>query len=90
MVDERLAACVADVLRVLDAWRQAEKRISGRAELLTLAAMQDMRAQVGRLVDRGFVGEAGPDSCAATRRTSPPSSTAASGSTPRSATRRRS
>ena len=58
---ERLAAVVADVLRVLAAWRQAEKRISGRAELLTLAAMQDMRAQVGRLVDRGFVGEAGPE-----------------------------
>ena len=61
VVAERLAAVVADVLRVLAAWRQAEKRISGRAELLTLAAMQDMRAQVGRLVDRGFVGEAGPE-----------------------------
>ncbi|MEO6511234.1 MAG: DUF3418 domain-containing protein, partial [Nocardioides sp.] len=59
VLDERLAALVADVLRVLDAWRQTEKRISGRAELTTLAAMQDMRAQVGRLVDRGFVGEAG-------------------------------
>ena len=61
VVAERLAAVVADVLRVLAAWRQAEKRLSGRAELLTLAAMQDMRAQLGRLVDRGFVGEAGPD-----------------------------
>jgi ATP-dependent helicase HrpA len=59
VAEERLAAGLADVLRVLAAWRQAEKRISGRAELLTLAAMQDMRAQVGRLVDRGFVGEAG-------------------------------
>ncbi len=61
VLDERLAALLADVLRVLDAWRQTEKRISGRAELTTLAAMQDMRAQVGRLVDRGFVGEAGPE-----------------------------
>ena len=61
VAEERLAAVRADVLRVLDAWRQTEKRISGRAELLTLAAMQDMRAQVGRLVDRGFVAEAGPD-----------------------------
>ena len=61
MVDDRLAVVRSDVLRVLDAWRQTEKRISGRAELLTLAAMQDMRSQVSRLVDRGFVGEAGPD-----------------------------
>ena len=61
VADERLGLLVDDVLRVLDAWRQTEKRISGRAELLTLAAMQDMRAQVGRLVDRGFVGEAGTD-----------------------------
>ena len=58
---ERVALLVLDVLRVLDAWRQTEKRISGRAELLTLAAMQDMRSQVARLVDRGFVGEAGPE-----------------------------
>ncbi len=61
VVDDRLAVVRSDVLRVLDAWRQTEKRISGRAELLTLAAMQDMRSQVSRLVDRGFVGEAGPD-----------------------------
>ena len=61
VVEDRLTMLVADVLRVLEAWRQTEKRISGRAELLTLAAMQDMRAQVGRLVDRGFVGEAGPE-----------------------------
>jgi ATP-dependent helicase HrpA len=59
VVEERLVAVRADVLRVLEAWRQTEKLISGRAELLTLAAMQDMRAQVGRLVDRGFVGDAG-------------------------------
>jgi ATP-dependent helicase HrpA len=61
VLEERLAAVLADVLRVLEVWRQTEKRISGRAELTTLAAMQDMRAQVSRLVDRGFVGEAGPE-----------------------------
>ena len=61
VAEERIALLVTEVLRVLDAWRQTEKRISGRAELLTLAAMQDMRAQVARLVDRGFVGEAGPE-----------------------------
>ena len=59
--DERLSLLLGDVLRVLDAWRHAEKRLSGRAELLTLAAMQDMRGQLGRLVHRGFVGDAGPD-----------------------------
>ena len=59
--DERLSLLLGDVLHVLDAWRQAEKRLSGRAELLTLAAMQDMRGQLARLVHRGFVGEAGPD-----------------------------
>ena len=59
--DERLSLLLGDVLRVLDAWRHAEKRLSGRAELLTLAAMQDMRGQLSRLVNRGFVGEAGPD-----------------------------
>ncbi len=61
VAEERIGLLVTEVLRVLDAWRQTEKRISGRAELLTLAAMQDMRAQVTRLVDRGFVGEAGPE-----------------------------
>ncbi len=59
VLDDRLAAGLADVLRVLEAWRQTEKRISGRAELLTLAAMQDMRAQVGRLMTRGFIADAG-------------------------------
>ena len=43
-------------------WPGGGRPRSGSAagpKLLTLAAMQDMRAQVGRLVDRGFVGEAG-------------------------------
>jgi ATP-dependent helicase HrpA len=61
VVDERLGLLVGDVLRVLDAWRRTEKQISGRAELHTLAALRDMRAQVAGLVCRGFVGEAGPD-----------------------------
>ena len=68
---ERLAAVVADVLRVLDAWRQAEKRISGRAELLTLPAMHG-HARAGRPArDRGFVGEAGPAQLRHYPRTSP-------------------
>ena len=35
--------------------------LSGRAELATLPALQDMREQLARLVTRGFLGEAGAD-----------------------------
>jgi len=55
-----LRALLADVIRVLDAWRQAEKALSGRADMLMLPALSDMKAQLARLVHRGFVGEAGP------------------------------
>ncbi|NPD03725.1 ATP-dependent RNA helicase HrpA [Nocardioides sp. zg-1308] len=54
-----LPAAVHDVMRVLEAWRATDKAISGRADLMTLPAMTDMRAQVGRLMVDGFVGEAG-------------------------------
>jgi ATP-dependent helicase HrpA len=50
---------MADVLTVLDAWRRAEKALSGRADMLMLPALSDMKAQLARLVHRGFVGEAG-------------------------------
>jgi ATP-dependent helicase HrpA len=50
---------VTDLLRVLDAWRAAERALSGRAELPLLPALTDMRSQLERLVHRGFVGEAG-------------------------------
>lgn len=50
---------VLDLTRLLAAWRAADKSLSGRAELMTLPALTDMRSQVGRLVGRGFVGEAG-------------------------------
>ena len=77
VVEERLTALVADVLRVLDAWRQTEKRISGRAELSTLAAMQDMRSQVGRargprVRRRGRAGAAAPLPGVPRRRRPPP------------------
>ncbi|MEI5673025.1 MULTISPECIES: ATP-dependent RNA helicase HrpA [unclassified Nocardioides] len=55
-----LRGLLADVIRVLDAWRQAEKALSGRAEMHQLPALSDMKAQLARLVHRGFVGEAGP------------------------------
>ncbi|WP_344149760.1 ATP-dependent RNA helicase HrpA [Nocardioides koreensis] len=54
-----LRAVLGDVIGVLDAWRQAEKALSGRADMTMLPALADMKAQVGRLVHRGFIGEAG-------------------------------
>ncbi|GAA1794287.1 ATP-dependent RNA helicase HrpA [Nocardioides hankookensis] len=57
--EAHLRAAMADVIRVLGAWRQAEKALSGRAEMLMLPALTDMRAQLARLVHAGFVGEAG-------------------------------
>ncbi len=57
--EAHLRAVMGDVIRVLDAWRRAEKALSGRAEMALLPALTDMRAQLERLVHRGFVGEAG-------------------------------
>lgn len=51
---------VHDVMRVLESWRTTDKAISGRADLATLPALTDMRAQVARLMGVGFVAEAGP------------------------------
>ncbi len=59
-LEAHLRAVMGDVIRVLDAWRRAEKALSGRADLPLLPALTDMRGQLGRLVHRGFVGEAGP------------------------------
>jgi ATP-dependent helicase HrpA len=50
-----------DVLRVLADWRDTDRALSGRAELVTLPALQDMREQLARLVDRGFLASAGAD-----------------------------
>ncbi|WP_238342865.1 ATP-dependent RNA helicase HrpA [Nocardioides cynanchi] len=58
---ERTGPLLTDLLRVLADWRETDKLLSGRAELATLAAMQDMGAQLGRLVRRGFLGDAGAD-----------------------------
>ncbi|MCD6640756.1 MAG: ATP-dependent RNA helicase HrpA [Nocardioides sp.] len=58
-VQTRMVSTVRDVLRVLDGWRAVDKALSGRAELMTLPALTDMREQVGRLIAPGFVGEAG-------------------------------
>jgi ATP-dependent helicase HrpA len=60
-LDARADALLLDVLRVLADWREVDRMLSGRAELVTLPALQDMREQLARLVGRGFLGEAGAD-----------------------------
>ena len=47
------------MLRTLEGWREADKLLSGRAEMTMLPALSDMKAQLARLVHAGFVGEAG-------------------------------
>ncbi len=58
---ERTEPVLLDVIRVLSDWRETDRLLTGRAELATLPALQDMREQVARLVGRGFLGEAGAD-----------------------------
>ena len=60
-LESRREPVVLEVLRVLADWRDTDRMLSGRAELLTLPALQDMREQLARLVGRGFLGEAGAD-----------------------------
>ncbi|HEX4686004.1 MAG TPA: ATP-dependent RNA helicase HrpA [Nocardioides sp.] len=60
-LDTRADAVLHDVLRVLADWRDTDHVLSGRAELATLPALQDMREQLARLVGRGFLGDAGAD-----------------------------
>ena len=52
-------AVVDDVIRALDAWRRADKVLSGRVDMYQLPALTDMKEQVARLVYRGFVADAG-------------------------------
>jgi ATP-dependent helicase HrpA len=56
---ESTRAVVRDVVRVLAEWRDVDKLLSGSADLSMLPALADMKAQVGRLVHRGFVSEVG-------------------------------
>jgi ATP-dependent helicase HrpA len=58
---DRVDDVILDVLRVLADWRDTDRVLSGRAELVTLPALQDMREQLARLVGRGFLGAAGAD-----------------------------
>jgi ATP-dependent RNA helicase HrpA len=50
---------VHDVIRTLAVWRDVDKALSGSADLPLLPALADMKAQVGRLVHRGFVSDVG-------------------------------
>jgi len=50
---------VRDVVGVLADWRDVDKELSGSADLPMLPALADMKAQVGRLVHRGFVSDVG-------------------------------
>jgi len=54
-----IRALLPDLLRVLDAHRETDRLLSGRAELALLPALSDMQAQLARLVPAGFVGDAG-------------------------------
>jgi ATP-dependent helicase HrpA len=58
-LEPRVRAVLAEVMRVLAGWRRTDRLLSGRAELTTLPALTDMKAQLDRLVHRGFVAEAG-------------------------------
>lgn len=50
---------LAELLRVLATWREVDRLLSGRADLPMLPALTDLQGQLGRLVQDGFVGEAG-------------------------------
>ncbi|GAB2751797.1 ATP-dependent RNA helicase HrpA [Nocardioides pakistanensis] len=58
-VEPRTRAVVHDVARVLSVWRETDRALSGSADLPMLPALADMKAQVGRLVYRGFVADVG-------------------------------
>jgi ATP-dependent helicase HrpA len=60
-LEQRMREVLTLVTTVLARWREADRTLSGRAELATLPSMTDMRDQLARLVHRGFVSEAGPD-----------------------------
>ncbi len=55
----RAAEVLHQVLRVLAEWRGVDRVLHGRVEMAQLPAMTDLRAQLGRLMHAGFVGEAG-------------------------------
>ena len=59
--ESAVRALLPDLLRTLEGWREADKLLSGRAEMTMLPALSDMKAQLARLVHAGFVSEAGAE-----------------------------
>ena len=57
--EAQVRAVLADTMRALQAWRHTDRLLSGRADLSTLPALSDMKAQLNRLFERGFVADAG-------------------------------
>lgn len=57
----RADAVLHQVLRILAAWRPVDKALRGRVEMAALPAMNDLRAQLERLVGPGFVAAAGAE-----------------------------
>ena len=47
---------VAQLLRVLDAWRETDRVLSGRVDMALLPAVSDLQSQLGRLTFDGFIG----------------------------------
>jgi ATP-dependent helicase HrpA len=58
---ERALSVRHQVVRVLDAAREADRELSGSVELAVLASMNDLRRHLARLVGPGFVAEAGAE-----------------------------
>ncbi len=56
---ETTRSVMHDVVRVLAAWRDVDKALTGSVDMMMLPALADMKAQVARLVHRGFIGTAG-------------------------------
>ncbi|MDQ3616584.1 MAG: ATP-dependent RNA helicase HrpA [Actinomycetota bacterium] len=56
---EATRTVLSDATSVLVDWRGVERALSGSADLSLLPALADMKAQVDRLVSRGFVAEVG-------------------------------
>jgi len=58
-VESRTREVLAEVVRVLGAWRTTDRALTGSVQLAMLPALTDMKSQVGRLVHRGFVADTG-------------------------------
>jgi ATP-dependent helicase HrpA len=58
-VEEATRVVLYGAIRVLAEWRETDRALTGSVEMPMLPALADMKAQVGRLVQRGFVAEAG-------------------------------